>query len=110
MKVHTEQSYISEELALAEVINGANCIAHSVVVFDRGLQSRNSFDKFTNTDKLFVTRANPNIRCKVIASKETGIKPAESTVTIISDNTGFLITRKEKKTLYPYRVIRGTMD
>lgn len=110
VKVHTEQSYISEELALAELISGADCIAHSVVVFDRGLQSRNSFDKFTNTDKLFVTRANLNIRCKVIASKEIGIKPAESTVTIISDEIGFLINKKEKKTKYTYRVIKGIMD
>ncbi|MFI5423084.1 MAG: IS4 family transposase [Nitrososphaerales archaeon] len=110
VKVHTEQSYISEELALAELINGADCIAHSVVVFDRGLQSRNSFDKFTNTDKLFVSRANLNIRCKVIATNETGIKPDESTVTIISDDTGFLINRKEKKTQHTYRVIKGIMD
>ena len=110
VKVHTEQSYISEEQALAEVINGADCIANSVVVFDRGLQSRNSFDKFTNTEKLFVSRANLNIRCKIITSKEIATKPAKSTVTIISDDIGFLIDRKEKKTKHAYRVIKGTMD
>jgi len=110
VKVHTEQSYISEELALAEVINGADCIDNCVVVFDRGLQSRNSFDRFTNTNKLFVTRANPIIRCKVIASKEIGVKPAASTVTIISDDIGFLINRKQKKTQHTYRVIKGIID
>jgi hypothetical protein len=110
LKVHTEQSYISEELALAEVINGADCIGNCIVVFDRGLQSRNSFDRFTNTNKLFVARANPNIRCKIITSKEISIKPVESTVTLNSDHIGFLINRKEKKTEHTYRVIKGIMD
>jgi hypothetical protein len=82
VKVFTAQSYVSEELALTEDINDTDCIKDDVVVFDRGLQSRNSFDKFTNTRKWFVSRANPNIRCKTITQvyqatskrKASGIK------------------------------------
>lgn len=110
VKVFTDQSYISEELAMAELINDSHCIEGNVVVFDRGLQSRNSFDKFTNSNKLFITRANLNIRCKVISSREITINPKESSVVISSDETGFLINKKEKNTQYLYRIIKGTIN
>ena len=47
VKVFTDQSYVSEEKALADLINDTDCIEGNVVVFDRGLQSRDTFDKFT---------------------------------------------------------------
>jgi len=110
VKIFTDQSYASEEIALSEVINNSDCIEGNIVVFDRGIQSRNSFDKFTNSKKQFVTRANPNIRCKVIDTKEVPAKPANSTVTIISDEKGFLINKQERKSQHPYRVIKGVID
>lgn len=110
VKVFTDQSYVSEELALAELINDAHCIEGNIVVFDRGLQSRNSFDKFTDSHKSFVSRANPRIRCKVTAHKEIPVKPLGSSVTITGDELGFLINRKEKNTKYQYRVLKATID
>jgi hypothetical protein len=110
VKVFTAQSYVSEELALTEVINDADCIKNDVVVFDRGLQSRNSFDKFTNSQKWFVSRANPNIRCKTITQIKVGAKSESSTVTIISDETGYLINKKEKATAHVYRVIKAVIN
>lgn len=108
VKVFTDQSYVSEDLALSELINEADCI--DIVVFDRGLQSRRSFDKFTNSNKLFVSRAKVSTRCKVESYKEIVVKPVASTVTIISDETGFLISKKEKKTQHQYRIINATID
>jgi hypothetical protein len=64
VKVFTDQSYVSEDLALSELINQADCIEGNIVVFDRGLQSRRSFDKFTNSNKLFVSRSKLSTRCK----------------------------------------------
>ena len=110
VKVHTEQSYVSEELALAEMINDADCIENNTVVFDRGLQSRNSFDKFTASNKLFVSRANPNIRCKAVASKKVTAKPVGNPVTITTDETALLVNRKEKYTKHRYRIIKGIID
>jgi len=110
VKVFTDQSYVSEEFALAELINDASCIEGNVVVFDRGLQSRNSFDKFTDASKLFISRANPNIRCKVIAQNKISERPHGSSVTITSDAVVFLINKKEKITKHPYRLIKGTVD
>lgn len=89
VKVFTDQSYISEEFALAELINDADCLEGNIVVFDRGLPSRNSFDKFTNSNKSFISRANPNIRNKVVTQNKLTEKPSESSVTITSDEVGF---------------------
>ena len=110
VKVFTDQSYVSEELALADVIRDTDCIEGNIVVFDRGLQSRNSFDKFTDGQKSFVSRANPNIRCQVTAQNEIAAKPPGSSVTITCDEVGFLINKKDKNTKHQYRVIRGTKD
>ena len=110
VKVFVDQAYISEELALAEVINDTNCIQGNIVLFDRGLQSRNSFDKFTEGNKMFVTRANLPIRFKTAGAKDIATKTAGSTVTITSDETGFLYDRTGKQTQNQYRLMQGTMD
>lgn len=110
VKVFTDQSYINEDLALSELISEADCIEGNIVVFDRGVQSRRSFDKFTNSNRLFVSRSRLNIRCKIKNTNELIVKPIESTITIISDETGFLINKKERKTEHQYRVIKGRID
>jgi hypothetical protein len=110
VKVFTNQSYVSEELAMAEVINEDSSLEGGIVIFDRGIQSRNSFDRFTSDNKLFISRANLNIRCKTVRSEKIPLKPAGSTVTIASDETGFLINKKEKHTHHHYRIIKGVID
>ena len=110
VKVFKDQSYVSEDLALAEVINDSGCIEGNVVVFDRGIQSRESFDKFSSGGKWFITRSKPKTRCKVTASKEITSKPLDSTVTIISDEIGTLYSGKKKKSAHSYRIIKGTID
>jgi hypothetical protein len=110
VKVFTNQSYVSEEFALAELINNTNCIEGNILVFDRGLQSRNSFDKFTDSNKWFVSRANPNIRCKVTSKKEIPARPSDASVSIISDEIGFLVNKKDKNTKHQYRIIKGIIN
>lgn len=110
VKVFTDQSYVSEEIALAELINDTDCMEGNIVVFDRGLQSRVSFDKFTDNGKLFIGRGNYNIRCLSAIPNSVGKKSAGSTVTITSDQTSILFGQKGRKTRYPYRIIKATID
>jgi hypothetical protein len=110
VKVFTGQEYVSENKALSELIDDANCIEDNVVVFDRGLTSRRSFDRFTGSNKLFVGRAHHNIRCKVEKSKEVTAKPKGSTATIVSDDIAILSNKKGKETHYSYRIIKGNID
>ena len=110
VKVFTNQAYIDDGLALAEIINDSDCIKGNVVLFDRGLTSRKSFDEFTTNGKWFITRSKLSIRCKTIATNNTPVKPSNSTVTIISDQTGKLISRGEKRSRHIYRIIKATID
>ena len=110
VQVHTAQSYVSEDLALRELIDGDEQHKGHIVVFDRGLQSRHYFEKFTDEKKFFIGRSKPNVRCK---EKSNNILPPKingSTITLTSDKIGNLINQDEKPTQAQYRVIKGTVD
>lgn len=109
-KAFIDQSYVSEEMALSEIINETDCLVGNTVVFDRGLQSRSSFEKFSNEGKYFISRTSPNIRYKDAFSNLLVPKPAESSVTITTDETAWLINKHGKQTTNQYRIIKGKID
>jgi FOG: Transposase and inactivated derivatives len=110
IKVFTDQSFVSEDLALSEIINQTNSLTDNIVVFDRGLQSRKRFDTFTQDNKLFVTRANANVKAKSIEEKEICVAQQDSSITIKSDIIGYLYDKKTNKTRYKYRIIKGIIN
>lgn len=110
IKIFTDQSHVNDSLAFSELIKEADCLRGNVVVFDRGLRSRQAFDIFTEEDKYFVSRGNVNIRCKTLSERNIPPRPADSSLRIISDETGLLITKKEKKSKHSYRLIKGILD
>jgi len=107
VKVFTEQSFISEDNALSALIEQTDCITEHIVVFDRGLQLRKSYDKFTHDHKLFVTRAHPNAKVKIVEERVITPLPADSSITIKSDVVGYLYDAKSNPTTCMYRIIRG---
>jgi DDE family transposase len=110
VKVFTDQKHVSEDVALSELINNSESIEGNIVVFDRGIQSRSSFESFTNSGKWFITRSKLDIKCNVIKTKDITAKPSESTVTIISDQIGKLFNETKKSTTHLYRIIKATID
>jgi len=111
VKVFTEDKYISESIALAELIDGASCLKEEVVVFDRGLQTRDAFDQFTGDEKLFIGRSKTQIHYQQQQLNELiKDKPADATLTITSDSQGYLFNEKQQRTKHLYRVIRGVLD
>ena len=110
VKVYTDKKYASENPALSEVIDCEDSIKGNIVGFDRGLQARESFDRFTGSEKLFVTRHNPNIVCVDAREGKVGPAPKNATITVISDKKGKLLNKKGKKTEHDYRVITGAIN
>lgn len=110
VKVFTDQHHVSEDVALSELISETNCIEGNIVVFDRGIQSRKSFDLFTESGKWFITRSKLDIKCKALTVNDITEKHPGSTVTIISDQSGKLINREKQATQYYYRIIKATID
>ena len=92
------------------LIDTTNAPEGSVVVFDRGLQSRKALDNFSNNNKLFVGRGKPQNKIDVTKTHKVGPKPQESTVTIISDEIGYLSARKGNKTSNQFRLIKAVID
>jgi Transposase DDE domain len=110
VKVFTTQPYISEDKALVEIIDEATYLKEGIVVFDAGLQARDALDNFTLTQKLFIGRAKTNVKFEVLSSHPIPEKPADATVTILSDERGFLFKKEGKKTTYSYRLIKAVID
>lgn len=110
VKVFKEQSYVSEDKALPALIDDCNYLEGNIVVFDRGIQSRKSFDKFTTGEKWFITRSKLDIRVKKATPMNVGEKPKNSTVTIISDQQGKLLSGKHQEAEGTYRVIMARAD
>lgn len=109
VRVYTDQSYVSEDLALADLIDTTNQLEGSIVVFDRGLQSRKVLDGFCNKNKLFVGRGKLRAQIKVVSTIQIENKPKESTVTILRDEIGYLYAKKGK-TENTLRLIIGRID
>jgi hypothetical protein len=110
VKVFKGQSYVSEDKALSEIINDSSDLQDNTIVFDRGLKSRKSFDKFSADGKWFITRSKLDIRVEEAAMIDITEKPKGSTVTIISDTKGKLLTGKSEQSTGTYRVIMATID
>jgi hypothetical protein len=110
VQVFTKQDYLSEDVALSELIREDRSLVDNVVVYDRGLQSRAEFERFTNDRKWFVTRGIAKTRLRDGEPREVPEKESGSSVTIIDDQTGLLVSKKQHRTANRYRVIKATID
>ena len=107
VKVFTDQSAASDNIALSELLEQAGCLTDNIVVFDRGLSSRKSYDTLTQANKFFVTRGNPTVRFELVEQREVPLASTQSSVIIIDDFVGSLFSRQSSKTQYTYRIIKA---
>ena len=66
MRFFKDQDHLGEETALKEMIQSQKHNADSLIVFDRGLKSRQTFCELKDLKTQFVTRLNENSRYKLI--------------------------------------------
>ena len=96
-KIFTEQTFVSEDFALKELINECPLSADNILVFDRGIQARATFDDFSKRELIFVTRLNNYTRFETI--KKFEIEQNETNrLTIEQDLQVNLFDRRSKKT------------
>lgn len=69
MHFHKDQGHLSEELALKEAIEASEHSNQEIVVFDKGLKSRQSFSSFEQAGIGFVARSNGVTRYELIEAK-----------------------------------------
>jgi hypothetical protein len=65
VKIFTTQEGLSEDIALPITILENDISKTGIVVFDRGIASRKAFEKFTDQNRIFVTRVNTYINYQI---------------------------------------------
>jgi len=109
VQLFTGQSHLSEDIALREAIIKNAHSQESIVVFDRGLQKRETFVEFDESSISFVTRANNYIKYekqevfKVIKGRET------ETLVFEEDILVYLFDHYNKKIDKSFRLIKARM-
>jgi len=109
VRVHTDQAFISEDLALADLIQSAGHAGEGVVLFDRGLQSRKAFGEFSSDGRMFIGRCSPRTRCRAIKDNHIAQAPEGCGLTVTADLTGRL-SNGNGPTADIFRVIHCTLN
>jgi len=111
-KLFNEQTYLSEDIALKEVISEFQFGKDEIAVFDRGLNSRKALEEFSGSNLIFVTR----LRCPKGVVKHEVIKPItsiapnqalETESLLIEQDQEVFLYRNNAKTKHTYRLIKA---
>jgi len=105
---YKDQTYNSENRALPETILAHQKTATQINVFDRGITSRDNYDKLTDKNIAFISRINPGARQEVYIANNLTKKIKTKTLVITGDSWVYLFTVNGKKTKHPVRVIEAT--
>jgi hypothetical protein len=104
---YKDQTYNSENKALSETIIANQKSSNQINVFDRGITSRDNYDKLTEKNILFVSRLTPGAKHDIYKANTLKKKLETNTLKIISDSWVYLYTMKSKRTKYPVRLIEA---
>jgi len=106
VEFYSDQSFINDNIAMPDAIFKNNFIGDSIVVFDRGLQTRKAFDDFTDTDILFVGRIKTNTAYQVVKKRKPTKSSETDSVILVEDLEVFLSSYRNKKTKHSYRLCK----
>lgn len=104
---YKDQTYNSENKALSETILANQNSRNQINVFDRGITSRDNYDKLTQRGILFVSRLNPGAKHTVYKANTLKKKVETNTLKIVSDSWVYLYAVNKKRSNYPVRLIEA---
>lgn len=104
---YKDQSYNSENKALSETIIANQKSSNQINVFDRGITARTNYDKMTDSNILFVSRANPGLKHDIFKQNILKRKVETDSLKIISDSWVYLYAMNKKRSTYPVRLIEA---
>lgn len=103
-KIFTEQSFVSEDFALKELIKECPLSVDNILVFDRGLQARATFEELNEDNLTFVTRLNNYTRFETVKEFEIDENQTERLL-LEQDLEVKLYDKRNKKTQKFLRLI-----
>jgi hypothetical protein len=105
VELYSDQSFVNDNIAMPDAIFKNNFIDDSIVVFDRGLQTRKAFDDFTDKDILFVGRIKTNTVYQLKTKRKPTKNSPSDSVILVEDLEVFLKT-VQKPTKHSYRLCK----
>jgi hypothetical protein len=106
VEFYSDQKFINDNIAMPDAIFKNNFIGDSIVVFDRGLQTRKAFDDFTDKDILFVGRIKTNTAYQSIKRRKPTKSSSSDSVILIEDLEVLLSSEKQKSTKHSFRLCK----
>lgn len=107
MKFFNDQPHLSEETALRELIEQAQHAKNDLIVFDRGLKSRQTFQDFARKNTQFVTRLNEQACYQVLRTHQPPPVIEHDDLQILSDEIVMLYSDGKKLVQQEFRLIRA---
>lgn len=101
-----QQAYLSEDKALGELLLSTSKQDKTVLVFDRGVSKRATFEQLTQNQHLFVTRLNPDSFYELVSERKLSEKETAS-LWLQADVLVKLRDSKGELTNYTYRLIQA---
>lgn len=105
VKTFFDQTHLGEEVALLEAILAASPNKNDLVVFDRGLKSRKSFQKLDLQDINFVTRGREDTRYQTIRKLKMSTEFDSEDVRFVQDSIVHLYASSNKVIEHEFRLI-----
>ena len=106
-RLYHESSANSDNVALKNAILDCKISEDRIVLFDRGIQSRDTYDEFMEKGILFITRINPKPRCKQQTQNVISSPTEADGLVIDEDSKKKLINRDGKITKHAFRYIHS---
>lgn len=105
MHFFKDQDHLSEEVALKELIESQTHSKTDLVVFDRGIKSRQTFCDLKSTNTLFVTRLNDKNRYKFIRQHQPTSDEVIDNLRFVQDSIVYLFGDGSKLVKEEFRLI-----
>lgn len=110
MRFFKDQDHLGEEVALREMIQSQTHDSRSLIVFDRGLKSRQTFCELKDIKTQFVTRLNERNRYKFIRQHAEVPSESKAGLRFVQDSTVFLYGDGSTLVKEEFRLIEAVVD
>ena len=104
---YKDQTYNSENKALTETILANQKTTAQINIFDRGITSRDNYDRLTDKGIAFISRINPGAKQEMHLANTIAKVIQTPTLTITSDSWVYLFTMHKKRSRHPVRLIEA---
>jgi Transposase DDE domain len=110
MRFFKDQDHLGEEVALREMIQSQTHDSRSLIVFDRGLKSRQTFCELKEIKTQFVTRLNERNRYKFICQHAEVPSESKAGLRFVQDSIVYLYGDGSTLVKEEFRLIEAVVD